>query len=739
MKRVISVLLALWMMLTVMPVGIAEQTEDHALKGAVGKKLLEKASVPEDQPYLALYVEYEKTDQYCTTHAKATLLHVNNNGKADNPAAEDLIIELKTEDTLELVEGSNYHVFFDELSCGGEYTFEFDLFCEFPTETVEKAPEPKLTITVKSSNVGGCQYTCTFDSTTEPRSIVMGWDIEGKTPNAIKNDLGMMNELFGKSYYNKQLVDMHSYYNHPNGIDLLRGLSELETDENDITYVYVNAHGTTAASGKKVIPGFFAFAPGNDVTVDGVVYVEKNVILYNQLFLAFHERIKGRVVVILDICFSGIALDKMEGAGFEEEQYSLLTSVNDKDNTGTYEYAEGYGWFTKELYDEFSGRIGQPTVGDVYAHMRKHADTHLGLLGWGTVDPQFSGNADEFIFCFDEEAWMKDPEFIVVEESLVCGIPPSVIVMTETTVEEGERFSGTIVRPKVYADVNENLKFQVDAALQEEYEKALADIERWKAVAAECDDDHAFEHYANWKLSGAYCNGGVLLLKMTRSMDGCGIGHSTSSVTNYLFDVATGEQLEFTDLIDWEKNPLGDLCFGLLIGKCLEAGGESKDKAVKAYEAMLEGRGVSWRFTPEGISLGFDYQSIDILCDDQTIPYENLRGIFKDEYIPQKSQGEAEVENTLYTGEDTDEYTLVYDNTPAVNELEVSGYATHLWVADGLGRTLGEATGRCSCFYAYGLGSSVITLPEPLYEEYGYNVIWVDEKGFHEEHLPLVR
>jgi hypothetical protein len=132
-KKGVSLLLALLMLLSVMPAGMAEQAsaEDNGLKGAIGEKLLEEAALPQDQPYLAMYVEYEKTDAYCTTHAKATLLYVNGNGKSDNPAAKDIVIELKTEDTLELIEGSDYHVFFDDLACGEKYTFEFDLFCEF--------------------------------------------------------------------------------------------------------------------------------------------------------------------------------------------------------------------------------------------------------------------------------------------------------------------------------------------------------------------------------------------------------------------------------------------------------------------------------------------------------------------------------------------------------------------------------------------------------------------------------
>lgn len=127
---------------------------------------------------------------------------MNGNEKHDNPAAEDVVIELKAEDTLELRSGSDAHVFNDGLAYGDTYTFAFDLYCAAPRAYVERAPEPRLTISVTSANVGHCEYTCVFDSTTEPRALLLGWDVENKTPNAIRNDLDMMKELLGRSYYN---------------------------------------------------------------------------------------------------------------------------------------------------------------------------------------------------------------------------------------------------------------------------------------------------------------------------------------------------------------------------------------------------------------------------------------------------------------------------------------------------------------------------------------------------------
>lgn len=168
-KRLISLLLCL--MLPVFPVSESATAESgDGLKGALGAALLGQTELPQSgagsRPYLALYVDYQKTDEPRTTHATATLVHINSSDS--NPAAQDIVIELKAEDTLELRNGSDTHVFFDDLPCGEAYTFAFDLFCPFPTEYVDPAPEPKLTITASSSNVGQCEYTCVFDSTTEP-------------------------------------------------------------------------------------------------------------------------------------------------------------------------------------------------------------------------------------------------------------------------------------------------------------------------------------------------------------------------------------------------------------------------------------------------------------------------------------------------------------------------------------------------------------------------------------------
>lgn len=731
MKKVISVMLALLLMLTVVPAGMAEQApaEDNGLKGAIGEKLLEETALPQDQPYLAMYVEYEKTDAYCTTHAKATLLYVNGNGKSDNPAAKDIVIELKTEDTLELIEGSDYHVFFDELPCGGKYTFEFDLFCEFPMEQVEEAPEPKLTITTRSSNAGGCEYTCTFDSMTEPRAFVWGWDIDESTPHAVQNDLDMMKELFDRSYYNMQPVEAYREYNHPDIQELVGLVAEMETDHNDVTYIYINAHGATTDNGKRIIPGFFAYAPGNDVVIDDKVFEDQNIVGYYQLFPIIQQHVKGRIVFVFDICYSEMALSRAENAGFEEDQLSLLVSVNDTWGAGVYEFEDGYGWFTKEVYDEFSKRTGSQSIGDVYSHMRKHADTHLGLVGKGTVDPHFTGNSDTVIFCFDENAWIEDPEFVVVEESLAVSLPAEIVVITETYVDEDEHFRARIVRPHVYAQANPELTAIIDAELDELYREKTARLEDRKSSAASCKYDMQ-THTETLTLIAAYSTGGFVTLSFQKGYFDCSIGHDVNEIIVYRFDAATGEQLEMEDLLDLENNPNAKEDFIRQIGVALEKEGASSSDAKKAYSEALKDRYARWDISPRGIEFSIDRMNSGIDCWGAMVPYEQLKGILKEQYLPKEASGQAEFSLGSYDG---NQDSMVYDNTPAVRMLTMTGTAGHVWVSNSTGRN--ELDGSCSYFYAYGLSGAKIALPEPLYGKYGYAVAWIDGTGEHIEQM----
>ena len=507
MKRWLSLMFCLVMVMCLLPLCACAENEG-GLKGAKGAALLEQSNLPpvslEGSPYLALYVEYQKDGEEGVTHAKATLLHVNGNEKHDNPAAEDVVIELKAEDTLELRSGSDAHVFNDGLAYGDTYTFAFDLYCAAPRAYVERAPEPRLTISVTSANVGHCEYTCVFDSTTEPRALLLGWDVENKTPNAIRNDLDMMKELFGRSYYNMQSVIQYGpYFNHEDIWELLKILPMMETDENDVTYFYLNAHDSSLGFfAHRIIRGFRAFAPGTTVTVDGEEYSD-TFVLYKQFLPRLARSLKGRIVLVI-------------GA---------------------------YGWFTKELYDRYLTDTGLVPVGDAYSYMHEYTEEHVTLT---MLNPQFTGNADTALFCFDANTWIDDPEFVVIEESIAVTSEEAVIVTTDIDETAYDRTESYIVRPTVTVTGRQDVSDRINARLAQLYDDTqwiIGELEQEPLPA------NAGKHLYTLTLKDASATGSLLFLTFEEVRYTSGAARPMSGQYVLTFDTATGQEAELKELL----------------------------------------------------------------------------------------------------------------------------------------------------------------------------------------------
>lgn len=635
-KRLISLLLCL--MLPVFPVSSSAMAESgDSLKGALGAALLGQADLPasgpNSRPYLALYVDYQKTDERCTTHAKATLVHINSNGSDSNPAAQDIVIELQTEDTLELRNGSGTHVFFDDLPCGDAYTFEFDLFCPFPTEHVDPVPEPKLTITVTSSNVGRCEYTCVFDSTTEPRALVWGWDVPGTTPNAIRNDLDMMSELFEKSYYNRQPVQTTSCFNHEDIWELVDQLPALETDDNDVTYIYLNAHGTTYGDDEVVVPGFLAFAPDASIMLDEEVIENENIVLYIELFPALRQQLKGRIVIVIDACYSGAAISRAERMSFEPGQLSLMTSVSEGLVSGAYDswLTEDYGWFTKELYDEFSTRTAPQTMGDAYAYMREYADSHITLF---MMDPQFTGNDETTLFCLDPNAWIDDPELVVVEETLVTAPSVEIIVTTEIEDAEDATTSHTIVRPSVTVTGRPDATNRINARLAAMYDAAQNIVAEQRQ---EPIDSNGSKHLYTLTVNDVSACGSLLFITFEEVRYTSGAARPMSTHFTLSFDTTTGQEAEITDILPHDGEAVNALTG--LIEACLtrdHAADLFIDAHTAAAYAITEPQ-VTWSIDGNGVHVLYPADCITpryLGSLDIILPFESLSGILEDARLP---------------------------------------------------------------------------------------------------------
>jgi hypothetical protein len=184
------------------------------------------------------------------------------------------------------------------------------------------------------------------------------------------------------------------------------------------------------------------------------------------------------------------------------------------------------------------------------------------------------------------------------------------------------------------------------------------------------------------------------------------------------------------DMLDTENNPNAKKDLLKLMGEKLKAEGASASDAEEVYSEAVKNRYVYWDITPKGFSFSIDRLNTGIKCGGFTVYFEQMEGILKKEYLPQKASGQAGFSIGEYDAEGA---SAVYENLPAVNVIELSGTAQHVWITNSYGSN--ALDGRCAYFYAYCPASALITLPEPSLEKYGYAVAWIDADGEHVEHL----
>ena len=314
-----------------------------------------------------------------------------------------------------------------------------------------------------------------------------------------------------------------------------------------------------------------------------------------------------------------------------------------------------------------------------------------------------------------------------------------VIVTTEKYHDEGEHFYANVAWPHVYSEANPSLTEAVDAVLTAAYGDIWETIESSKASAATCSYDMQ-THTETLKLEGAYSNGGFLMLSVGEGYFSCSIGHNVYRVTDYLFDIATGQQISLPELLDTEKNPdaLPQL-LDIMEQKMDETGErlalDHSPSGVTAEDIYYEsqgGYGARWSLGPDGIYFAIDALNMDLMMDGFLVPHEDLADILKEEYRPAVFETTATWQ--IQPFEDSMlEYENLYENTPSVNALILSGQASNVWVEDSYGYDPESITGSCTIFYAFGLQNAIISLPEPLYPQYGYSICWQDKEGNHIE------
>lgn len=460
--------------------------------------------------------------------------------------------------------------------------------------------------------------------------------------------------------------------------------------------------------------------------------------------LGFGSYILGMMnftVSTFDLIVETVKLAVPEGFNAAEDAHTCLNLIYIS-NMLKKEFVQAYdelktGVFTHETLENARMSVQLLTTASMHAH-----EILAGLGKWevpedGYREPAYIVRLLNSI-PFDPLLMMDEGYVNLVSDEPGCvrhDIPVSyvrlsgkVVITTESYADSGEHFSARIVRPHVWAEANPDLTAMIDAELDKLYTEKYGRLEERKNGAASCKSDMQ-THTETLTLTSAYSNGGFVSFSLQSGYFMCTVGHDCNETFAYIFDVASGEKLEFENLLDLENNPQAKDAFIAMIGRELESKGYSDSKAGKIYSEMLKDEVARWDITPQGIKVLIDVMYFDLFgCGTMIMPYEELNGILKEEYLPQESVGQMCVTIEAYDAAAVGEDEVVYGNEPQEGMLTLMGAADHVWV----GSRRQEVDGSCSTFYAYAPGNSRVTIPGV-----SARVAWIDETGEYVQDLRI--
>ncbi|MBP3312372.1 MAG: hypothetical protein J6L72_09085, partial [Butyricicoccus sp.] len=244
-------------------------------------------------------------------------------GKATG--APDTVITFEGKEGLTFADGTPEKIEAGSIPCGGVYTFTLRLkYDETLVEDKEEKEEinPILQISANSPTIGGCVYTCIFDITPKPRALLMGVNTSPYLLDAylMQDTIDALSAEFDRFYYDKQPISVSTSImdvSDPGCAgfwDSMQTLKAFKPDENDVTYLYINAFTEGA----------------NGVPLSGILATEgkeKITVSYDEIFAWLSENIKGRVIVMADGKFAGKAVRSFSSSGLDAE-YCNVFCVN---------------------------------------------------------------------------------------------------------------------------------------------------------------------------------------------------------------------------------------------------------------------------------------------------------------------------------------------------------------------------------------------------------------------------
>lgn len=212
----------------------------------------------------------------------------------------------------------------------GEYEYwlgdiEFGEVCQLAIPLKSQYGNPAISIRAESDNSNGIEYSCELDTITRARALILGCDRTVEN-TAIKNDMENLHKLFESGYYDGLPIEVYSeYIDDAENEDFWKifknTLSDWDPDDNDITYIYLGAHGIHDVDGS--ITDLLRLQ----------VNPAKGDVSYQQIYSYLDTNVRGNIVLMFGACFSGLSvaiadtIDTSYSTGLDETKYSIISAT----------------------------------------------------------------------------------------------------------------------------------------------------------------------------------------------------------------------------------------------------------------------------------------------------------------------------------------------------------------------------------------------------------------------------
>ena len=219
---------------------------------------------------------------------------------------------------------------------GGEYaagdidsTYTCAMHCKYTDPVGSKHPseeKPGIRIFLDTSNCGTLTYTASFDVYPQARAVIFGRP-DARWGQYIQTTMDILEDAYTDRMYDgrKTIVsvpeqDVTDVFDSEG----FQRLASLKTDDNDITYIYLGTHGLLDGS-YQPLPAFEYPNLSND----------KNVVDISEYLSSIHKHIKGRIVLLMDFCFSGYVLELPEIYDYDPDRTFVATATTSYYSSGT--------------------------------------------------------------------------------------------------------------------------------------------------------------------------------------------------------------------------------------------------------------------------------------------------------------------------------------------------------------------------------------------------------------------